>query len=412
MKVLMLSWEYPPHVVGGLGKHVVELVPRLIEQGIEVHLVVPNLGGAESNEPLLLPDGSPAPNGSQVYRVATSGVQEGDFLTNKWHDNILMGDFCSRLVRQHGDFDLIHNHDWLTSFAAIAVKHDFHLPLVATIHATEIGRNRGGLYNETQRAIHQAEWWVTYEAWRIIACSKYMAWEVETYFGVPAGKIDVIPNGVDPHPFDELRGQDESQFRLSIAGPDEPIVYYVGRLVPEKGLWCLIDAVPLVLRERPGVKFVLAGGGAYGEELKWHARKLGVESNVIFPGWISDEVRDKVFMVADCAVFPSLYEPFGMVALEAMAARVPVVVSDVGGLSEVVEMHETGIKVQPGNADSLAWGILYTLENPLWSSQRVQNTERVAREQYNWPRTAAMTVDTYHTVVAEAMAEDWAYKSS
>jgi glycosyltransferase involved in cell wall biosynthesis len=410
MKVLMLSWEYPPHLVGGLGKHVLELAPRLIEAGVEVHLVVPRLSGGESSEPLCLPDGSPATNGSQVYRVATSAMA-GDFLTNTWHENILIGDFCSRLARQHGDFDLIHNHDWLTGFAATAVKHDFHLPLVATIHATEIGRNRGGLYNETQRAIHQAEWWVTYEAWRIIACSKYMAWEVATYFGVPYGKIDVIPNGVDPRPVDELRGSDLSEFRLSVAGPDEPIIYYVGRIVPEKGLWCLIDAVPLVVQEWPGVKFVLAGGGGYAEELKRHAQELGVEGNVFLPGHVSDDVRDKLFTVADCAVFPSLYEPFGMVALEAMAARVPVVVSDVGGLSEVVDMHETGIKVQPGNADSLAWGILYTLRNPQWSAQRVQNAERVAREQYNWRRVAELTRNTYARVVAEAIADDWAYNS-
>ncbi len=292
MKVLMLSWEYTPHIVGGLGKHVVEIVPPLIEDGVEIHLVVPNLGGGVFNEPLLLPDGSPATNGSQVYRVEASGI-EGDFFTNTWHDNILVGEFCKHLIKQEGGFDLIHDHDWLSGFAAISAKHDFHLPLVATIHATEMGRNRGNLYGEMQRSIHQAEWWLTFEAWRIITCSQYMAWEVETYFGAPRGKIDVIPNGVDPRRFDELRGKDLSQFRLGFAQPDEPIVYYVGRMVPEKGLSVLIDAVPLVLREWPGVKFVLAGGGGYANDLKAQANQLGVASSVIFPGRIPDEVRDR-----------------------------------------------------------------------------------------------------------------------
>ena len=134
-----------------------------------------------------------------------------------------------------------------------------------------MGRNRGNLYGEMQRSIHQAEWWLTFEAWRIITCSQYMAWEVETYFGAPRSKVDVIPNGVDPRRFDALRGADLSQFRLAFAQPDEPIVYYVGRMVPEKGLSVLIDAVPLVLREWPGVKFVLAGGGGYANDLKTQA---------------------------------------------------------------------------------------------------------------------------------------------
>src|SRR5262245_13998810 len=128
-----------------------------------------------------------------------------------------------------------------------------------------------------------------------------MAWEVETYFGAPREKIDVIPNGVDPRRFDALRGRDLSEFRLNFALPEQPIVYYVGRMVPEKGLSVLVDAVPHVLSEWPGVKFVLAGGGGYANDLKAQAYNLGVANNVIFPGRIPDEVRDGLFMVANCA---------------------------------------------------------------------------------------------------------------
>src|SRR5439155_5827654 len=266
--------------------------------------------GGEPNEPLPLPDGSPAQNGSQVYRV-DAGHTFGDFFTNTWHDNVEIEGFCSDLIRHQGGFDLIHNHDWLSGFAATALKHDFHLPLLTTIHATEMGRNRGNLWADMQRSIHMAEWWLVFEAWRVIACSHYMAWEVRTYFGAPAAKIDVIPNGVDPRRFDALHGIDLSSFRLGFARPDQPIVYYVGRMVPEKGLSVLIDAVPLVLKEWPDVKFVLAGGGGYGNDLRAKAYSLGVADNIIFTGRISDEVRDGLFKVADCAVFPSLYEPFG-----------------------------------------------------------------------------------------------------
>ncbi len=409
-KVLMLSWEYTPHIVGGLGKHVVELVPELIADGVAVHLVVPRFNGGELNEPLPLPDGSPSTNGSQVYRIEPSSMQ-GDFFTNTWHDNIAIEEFCTQLIKHEGGFDLIHDHDWLSGFAAIALKHDFHLPLLSTIHATEMGRNRGNLYGEMQRSIHMAEWWLAYESWRVIACSHYMAWEVETYFGVPPEKVDVIPNGVDPRRFDALNGVGLASFRLGFAQPDQPIVYYVGRMVPEKGLSVLVDAVPLVLREWPGVKFVVAGGGGYANELRAKAGALGVGDSILFPGRIPDEVRDGLFKVADVAVFPSLYEPFGIVALEAMAAGTPVVVSDAGGLSEVVDMHETGIKVYPDDPASLAWGILHTLKNPQWSRARADNAERVVRTLYNWGRVADMTKQVYERVIHEAKAGAWAYRT-
>lgn len=408
MKVLMLSWEYTPQIVGGLGKHVVELVPELIADGVEVHLVAPRLKGGESAEPLALPDGSPAQNGSTLYRIDTSG-KEGDFFANTWHDNTLVEGFCDHLIRQEGGFDLIHNHDWLSGFAAMALKHDFHLPLLSTIHATEMGRNGGHLWERMQHSIHTAEWWTAYESWRIIACSQYMAWEMQTYFGVPGDKIDVIPNGVDPRPFDDLQGLDLAAFRRGYARTDQPIVYYVGRIVPQKGISTLIEAAPLVLREWPGVKFVVAGGG-YIDGLRAKAYELGVSENIIFTGRVPDEVRDGLFKVADVAVFPSVYEPFGIVALEAMAAGTPVVVSDVGGLAEVVEMHETGIKVYPGNPESLAWGIVHTLKNPHWSRQRAENASRLARSHFNWGRIAAMTVDVYNRIVSEAKAGDWAYR--
>jgi glycosyltransferase involved in cell wall biosynthesis len=406
----MLSWEYTPHIVGGMGAHVVDLVPELIADGVEVHLVVPRLSGGEGMEPLRMPDGSPATNGSTVYRINPSGMP-GDFFTNTWHDNVEVQSFCARLIRHIGGFDLIHDHDWLSGFAAIGLKNEFHIPMLATIHATEMGRNQGQLHGEMQRSIHMAEWWLTYEAWRVIACSEYMAWEVTNYFGAPRAKIDVVPNGVYTDRFDVLRGQDLSSFRAAWARPDQPIVYYVGRMVPQKGVQIIVESAPYVLREWPGVKFVIAGGGKdYTNELRAKAYNLGVGDNIIFPGRISDEVRDGLFMVADVAVFPSIYEPFGIVALEAMAAGTPVVVSDVGGLDEVVDLHETGIKVYGGDPKSLAWGILHTLKNPQWSRRRAENAYRVVREEYNWSLIADRTLDVYKRVVNEAKTGDWAYR--
>ncbi len=381
MRVLMLSWEWPPNMVGGLGKHVAELLPELVDEGVEVHLVTPRLKGDIHDDAIIsATTGAAAANGSHFYRVDPYPFQAGNFYSNTAQTNVMLEAACQQLVDRVGGFDLIHAHDWLVSFAAIAAKHTHHLPLVSTIHATEMGRNRGTLHEDMQRDIHMAEWRLVYESWRVIAASNYMAWEVRNYFDSPPDKIDVIPNGVDPRPYDRFQGQDLRWFRDSLARPDEKIVFYVGRLVWEKGLQVLVAAAPQIVSIYPQVKFIVAGGGDFRYELERRARERGVGQWFLFPGRISDDDRDRLYKVADVAVFPSLYEPFGIVALEAMAAGTPVVVTDTGGLAEVVALHENGLKVYPDDPNSLAWGILHTLVHPDWAA--AAGHERAPRHRY------------------------------
>jgi glycosyltransferase involved in cell wall biosynthesis len=177
--------------------------------------------------------------------------------------------------------------------------------------------------------------------------------------------------------------------------------------VEEKGPQILLEAVPLVLARFPSAKFVIVGTGHLLDHLRHRAWELGVAHKVLFTGFIPDEDRDRLLKVADVAVFPSLYEPFGIVALEAMAARCPVVVSEVGGLAEVVRHAETGITVYPNNVESLVWGILHTLENPHWAKMRVENAYREVVEKYNWDRIAEMTVGVYKRVWEERQRVYW-----
>jgi glycosyltransferase involved in cell wall biosynthesis len=234
-----------------------------------------------------------------------------------------------------------------------------------------------------------------------------MAGEISSYFHCPRDKVDVIPNGVDTTRFDLLAGQDFAHFRNMYALPFEDIIFYVGRVVFEKGLHVLVRALPLILAQRSSTKVVVAGKGPELESLRSLAWTLGVGQKVLFTGFISDEDRDRLFKVADCAVFPSLYEPFGIVALEAMAAKCPVVVTEVGGLQEVVEHAETGISVYPDDPSSLAWGILHTLQHPTWSAMRVENAYRVVRGEYNWERIARLTADVYRQIIAERAISSW-----
>ena len=399
MRILMFSWEYPPYVVGGLGKHVAELLPPLGRlPGMDLHLITPRHRDGPAVEQV-----GPA----TVHRVDLPDGDDADFYTTAWKTNLRLEEYAHRLWQETGPFDLIHVHDWLVAFVGAALKRDYRTPLLSTIHATEKGRGRGTLATDQARAIHQVEWWLTFESWRVIACSQYMAHEIADYFQCPTDKIDVIPNGVDPTRFDQLEGQDFGHFRNRYALPFEQIIFSVGRIVREKGLHLLVRAMPLVLAQHPTAKAVIAGKGPELEALRSLAWELGVGEKILLTGFISDQDRDRLFKIADVAVFPSLYEPFGIVALEAMAARCPVVVSEVGGLKDVVQHAKTGITVYPDNVESLAWGILHTLQHPAWAAARVENAYRLVREVYNWERIARMTADVYRRIVAERAVTDW-----
>jgi glycogen(starch) synthase len=398
MRVLMFSWEYPPHVVGGLGKHAAELLPPLGNlPEVDLHLVTPRWGSGELLERV---------GRATIHRVDPPPT-EGDFYTTAWQTNLRLEEYAHRLWQDTGPFDLIHVHDWLVAFVGAAFKQSYRVPLLSTIHATERGRGRGHLHSEQSRAIHHVEWWLAYESWRVIACSEYMRDEIARYFHCPLDKIDVVPNGVDTTRFDQLNGQDLTHFRNMYALPAEQIVFSVGRVVYEKGLQVLLKAMPIVLSQQPATKVVVAGKGPELDSLRSLAWSLGTGEKVLLTGFISDENRDRLFKIADCAVFPSLYEPFGIVALEAMAAKCPVVVTEVGGLKDVVMHAETGITVYPDDPESLAWGILHTLQHPEWSAARVKKAYRVVRDDYNWERIAQMTKDIYRRIVVERAITDW-----
>jgi glycosyltransferase involved in cell wall biosynthesis len=228
--------------------------------------------------------------------------------------------------------------------------------------------------------------------------------EVRRVFQVPNDKVAVIPNGVDVNNFKSLS---KTTRRSDYAAPDEKIVFYVGRLVTEKGVQVLLDAAPEILSHHPKTKFVIAGKGPFMDSLRRQAALLGIANRVYFTGYINDEVRNSLYSWADVAVFPSLYEPFGIVALEAMAARTPVVVSDCGGISEIVRHGEDGLKANTGSSHSLARNILALLQQPqLGSMLRERAYTRVLNE-FNWKNIARQTASVYHEVWEAHCGTPW-----
>jgi glycosyltransferase involved in cell wall biosynthesis len=200
---------------------------------------------------------------------------------------------------------------------------------------------------------------------------------------------------------------DTIEFRRRFAHDREKIIYYVGRMTYEKGVSVLLRAAPRVIWEMSGfAKFVLIGTGNT-DDLKRLAWDLGIWDKCYFTGFMSDTDLNKFRTIADCAVFPSLYEPFGIVALESFAAQVPVVVSDTGGLPEVVRHNKTGIVTWTNNPDSLAWGILEVLKNPSYARWLANNAHAELAERFNWANLAHQTAAVYDRVLQERTTTDW-----
>jgi glycosyltransferase involved in cell wall biosynthesis len=391
----MLSWEYPPKVVGGLARHVQELSEALLERGHEVHILTSECPG----EPL---DGER--QGVHVHRARCGYPATRDFFTSVLNLNFALLERALALAPDLGGVALLHAHDWLVVYAAAALKHAWRRPLVATIHATEWGRNRG-LHNDLSRRISDAEWWLAYEAWRVITCSYHMRDEVRSVFQVPPDKLAVLPNGVKRSVF--RRTAQAPAVREKFAGPGEKLVLYVGRLVQEKGARVLLEAVPKLLHFAPGTKVVIAGTGPLAGELSARAAGLGVAGQVAFPGFVDDATRDALLTTADVAVYPSTYEPFGIVALEAMAAGTPVVVSDTGGLSEIVVHGVNGLKAYPGDADSLANNLLTLLHDADLARQLAEQAQEDVRDYYDWTGIAGGTEAVYRQVLGEYAESLW-----
>lgn len=385
----MLSWEYPPRIIGGLARVVAELSKQMARAGWEVEVVTADHPGTLEHE---------VADGVHIHRVKTQTDPTPDFLT--WVHRLNFG-LLQYALKLHSKrpFSIVHAHDWMVADAGWVMKTGMGLPLIATMHATESGRMHG-LHSDLQCYIHQMEWRLTFEAWEVIVNSQHMHHELMHLFALPANKIVVIPNGTDPDLFDFAF--DPKPLRSHFAAEYEKIVLFVGRLVREKGVQVLLDAAPKILAGCPNTRFVVIGTGYYLEDLRRQANYLGINDRVNFVGYVKDDDLLRMFKIADVVCIPSLYEPFGIVALEGMAARVPVVTSDAGGLTDFVEHYATGITTYAGDSGSLTWGILEVLRNPELAERLRADAYAKVRNIYNWKVIAKRTLELYEKVLAEA----------
>ncbi len=391
-RVLILSWEYPPLIEGGLARHVRKLSEGLVERGIEVHVLT--RGGEES------PSDESA-GGVRIHRVLEPKrpTDLGEFVA--WVER-MNSDMLAAGVElgDRYDFDLVHGHDWLVAMAGDHLARRFDSPLVTTIHATEHGRHQGWVDKHPQSYIHGVERWVTNRADCVIACSYYMREQIVDIFGAEEERVVVIPNGIDPG---DLRPHDDAELgrlREEFAAPEEKLVLLIGRLVYEKGFQLALEAMPRLVAAVPGTRFLVAGSGTHELELRRQATELGLDDHGTFLGWIGDDVLHSLYRIADACVVPSIYEPFGLVALEAMASDCPCIVADTGGLREVVPHNEAGLRFRARDHEALGEMVERVLTDPGLRDRLVaEGSEHVLR--FDWADVAVSTAAVYAELVAD-----------
>lgn len=383
----MLSWEYPPLVVGGISAHVEGLATALHRAGHDV--VVASLDHPDVADDAVV-------DGVRVLRAdpALPWLPDEALVARMASANHQIVQLAARLGSWRPD--LVHAHDWLVAWAGDTLTRLFDVPLVATIHATERGRHGGHLPPGLPGEINSVEWWLTYQAREVIACSRFMVREVVQGFELPPQKVHLVPNGIDVGLW---TADDRSTHAPSAAAAGEPLVVAWGRVQYEKGFQVLARAIGELRHRIPGIHCVIAGRGTYLPELQTHVDVEGVSDLVQLAGFVpDDELRDLLARAA-CVVIPSLYEPFGIVALEGMAAGAPTIVARTGGLAEIVDGTDAGMLFEPGNHHELAERIAEVIDDPAAAARLRGNAASLLRRTYTWDAIAATTVDVYRAAL-------------
>jgi len=387
-------------IEGGLARHVRKLAEALARQGVSVDVLSRSsariAGGQAPAEEIM--------GGVRVHRVREPSWPRDLDRFVEWVEQMNADMLAAaQELAQERSYDLVHGHDWLVAHAAAALADELGVPYVTTIHATEHGRHQGWVDKPPQSHIHGVERWMAQRADALIVCSHYMRGHVADIFDIDEGRAVVIPNGVDPS---ELRPSgDLDALRAEFATPEQQLVLLVGRLVYEKGFQLALDALPGVIENVGNVRFLVAGSGTHEAELKAQAERLGLSGDGTFLGWIGDDVLHSLYRIADLCVVPSIYEPFGLVALEAMASGCPCIVADTGGLREVVPVGErVGLRFNGGDAEHLGVMIERLLVDDALRDRLVaEASEHVLR--FDWDDIAQRTRGIYDEVARSTARE-------
>ncbi|MEM4699915.1 MAG: glycosyltransferase family 4 protein [Candidatus Nezhaarchaeales archaeon] len=409
MRIAFITTEYPPVVYGGLGVYSEAIATRLSRLGHEVHVFTIN--------PLGLPKYA-LQGGVHVHRLrpfdSSSPLRAivNDELRAwgpgfKYFNDIFTFNLSAALsiISEGVEFDVVAVHDWLSSVVGMVVKDEApRTPLVFHIHSTERGRNLGA----GSPTVSRLELACAEKADAIVAVSYALRDYDLAPQGFPLSKVHVVWNGVDPEAYSPRRvpREEAASVRRRYGAAEDPLILFIGRLVKVKGVDKLIESMKYVVRDYPKSKLVVVGVGDLYPYLVDLANRLGLSPNVTFVNsFLSEGEKVALYAACDVAVFPSLYEPFGIVALEAMAMEKPLVVGASGcsGLREIVipsGARQCGVHVNPHDPKDIAWGIQAVLSSQDRGRWMGVNGRRRVLEEFTWDRAASRTLDVYKSLAS------------
>ncbi len=381
MKILMVTWEYPPYKVGGIATHCYDLSKSLTRMGHDVHILTYGEKDEDDYE-----------NGVTIHRMKSSSnapdtIGWSMFLSHKMEKKAIE-------LNKQDKFDIVHAHDWMTVPAGVGIKKTLKLPFVFTLHSTE--RGRSGVNNPYSKMINDLEWYGTYEANEVITVGKDFYNEVKSIFSVPENKIHYIPNGVDIKKFDKTKPVVERDYYVA---DWEKMILFVGRLSYQKGVDYLLKAIPKIIEEHKDSKFIFAGDGGGLVHYRSKAWSMGLKDKTYFTGYVPDEILISLYKLSDITIAPSVYEPFGIVALEAAAANKATVGSYTGGLKQTIVNEYTGLHSIPADADSITKEVNRILYDKNWYKWMGNNARKRVESNFKWDRIAYWTTGVYGKVL-------------
>lgn len=384
LSIALLSWESAYSiVVGGLAMHVTELAAALNAGGHRVHVFTRTARGQATYDCI----------GGVHYHRCAFDPKTFDFVeyARRMGDSFLQQ--IGEVEELVGPFDIVHGHDWLSTHALRRIKNELGRPIVFTIHSTEFGRCGNQNHDGDSARIRHLEWEGAYVAGNVICVSKALRQEVHDLYSVPLNKMAAIYNGVDPRKFDAPFNGQSIRRRYDIA-PEDPTVLFAGRITWQKGPDLLVEAIPAILRQHPGAKFIFAGDGDMRDPLEERASVLRANEAVRFVGYRTGLELISLFHCADAVCVPSRNEPFGIVILEAWSAGKPVVVTRSGGPAEFVSHRDTGLVV-PVHPEAIGHGVRETLGHR--DAARVMGARGRCQAEtlFAWDTIAVQTEEVY-----------------
>ncbi len=393
MDVIMLGWEFPPFVSGGLGTHCYHLTEALSKEGHAISFIMPdcpdhiysacaNVIKATKNKIIrvgvsLMPYLPSVPISVKKHGKAIMSKQYGD----GFYKDVMRYTDAAADAAKGLSCDVIHCHDWMTFLAGVRIKEETGKPLVVTVHSTEHDRS-GSLYPNPW--ISDIEWQGMYAADKVITVSHYMKEQIHDKYGVPRDKIDVVYNSLNPEQYSNKKVR---------FGTREKVVLFLGRMTLQKGPDYLLKAAAKVLKYDKDVRFIFVGTGDMLPQLIDESIDLGIADKVTFTGY-QDSI-EQYYQMADLYVMPSVSEPFGITTLEAMASGAPVLISKTSGVAEVVT-HK--MSVDFWDHDRMASSIIGALRYPCMRQEMSRNGyEEVC--QMSWDDVAKKTGEVYQNVL-------------